>query len=279
MAVVVNTNPSSLAAQRFAGKSQKMLSRNLARLSSGFRINTAADDAAGMGISEKFRARIKGVSQALRNTNDGISLIQVAEGAMNEQAGILTRLRELAVQSANGVLTADDRTLITAEATQLVSELDRIATTAEFNGISVLAGTTVDIQVGTEAGEVITMAFSQTDTATLGTGGGGAALSTIDLSTSAATASAALDIIDASIQDLSLARSTAGAVQNRLDVTASQLAVEHENLSAANSRIRDVDVASETAEMTRNQILSQASVAVLAQANQLPQAALSLIGG
>ena len=232
-----------------------------------------------MGISEKMRAQIRGLSQASRNANDGISMIQVAEGAMNEQAGILTRLRELAVQSANGILGADERAFIDAESDELIAELDRISTVTEFNGVDMLAtGNDVDVQVGLNSGDVITVDFSQTDSATLGTGGGGAALSTIDLGTSAATASTALGIIDTSIQELSTARSTIGATQNRLDVTVDNLSVAHENLSASNSRIRDVDVASETAEMTRNQILTQAGTAVLAQANQLPQSALSLIG-
>ena len=271
MTIVVNTNPASLGAQRNLAATQRALAGNVSRLSSGLRINQAADDAAGLGISEKLRAQIRGLSQASRNANDGISMIQVAEGAMNEQAGILTRLRELAVQSANGTLGADERGFIDAEATELLAEVDRIAAVTEFNGVNMLAaGAAVDFQVGINSGDTITATFAQVDAATLGVDG-------IDLST-AAGADAALAVIDTAITSLSTSRSTIGATQNRLSVTVTNLSTAFENLNAANSRIRDVDVAEETAALTRNQILSQAGIAVLAQANQLPSAALSLIG-
>ena len=280
MAVVINTNVASLGAQRTLSKTTNSLQRSIEKLSSGQRINRASDDAAGLGISENLKARISSMGQASRNANDGVSMIQVAESAMNEQAGILTRLRELAVQSSNGVLTATERAYIDAEATALVAEADRISGVTEFNGINMIAAgaASVDMQVGINATDIITVGFQATDAATLGTGQGGAALNTIDLGTDQATSQAALAVIDNSIADLSTARSNLGATQNRLEVTISNLESSKENLSAANSRIRDVDVAEETAMLTRNNILSQAGVSVLAQANQLPQAALSLIG-
>jgi flagellin len=275
MALSMNTNPTSLNAQRNLGSAQTKLSANLSRLSSGLRINQAADDAAGLGISEKMRAQIKGLAQASRNANDGVSMIQVAEGAMNEQAGILTRLRELAVQSANGTLGTTERGYITTEATEALAELDRISAVTDFNGVKMLganAGTqTMQVGTGSSANDRIDITFTQTDSATLF---GGA---TIDLS-SAATARTALDDIDTAISTLSTSRASVGSSQNRLVITMNNLSVAKENVSAAESRIRDVDVAEETAAMTRNQILSQAGVSVLAQANQLPSAALKLLG-
>lgn len=275
MALSITSNTVSLTAQRNVGKTQRALQGNMSRLSSGMRINEAADDAAGLGISEKLRSQIVSLSQAGRNANDGVSMIQVAEGAMNEQAGIVTRLRELAVQASNGTLGTDERGFIDAEKTELMSELDRISSVTDFNGVKMLgAGAgTVTMQVGAAntANDRIDITFTQTDTATLG-------LTGLDLST-AANAQAALDTIDTAVTNLSTARATVGAGQNRLVVAMNNLSVAHENLSAADSRIRDVDVAEETAKMTRNQILSQAGVAVLSQANQLPQAALSLLRG
>ena len=274
MSFTINTNPSSLNAQRNLTATQRALAGNLARLSSGYRIVEASDDAAGLGISEKLKAQIKGLSQASRNANDGVSMIQVAEGAMNEQAGILTRLRELAVQAANGTLGSDERAFISTEATQITSELDRISSVTEFNGVKMLGADagTVSMQVGIHgtADDQLDITFGATDSTTLG-------VAALDFST-AATARTALDTIDTAINTLSTSRATIGAAQNRLQVTMNNLAVAHENLSAANSRIRDVDVAQETSEMTKNQILTQAGVSVLSQANQLPSAALSLLG-
>jgi flagellin len=275
MALTINTNTASLAAQRNLSGTQRALSSNLSRLSSGQRINIAADDAAGLGISEVLKGHIKGMSQASRNANDGISMIQVAEGAMNEQAGILTRLRELAVQSSNGTLGTTERGFIDTEADALVTELTRISTVTEFNGVNMLGADAgaIDMQVGIRgtADDRISVTFTATDATTLG-------VNAIDLST-AAGAQGALATIDTAISNLSTSRATVGAAQNRLTFTLNTISSAHENLSAANSRIRDVDVAEETAAMTRHQILSQAGVAVLAQANQLPAAALSLLGG
>ena len=277
MGLTINTNVASLGAQRNLSKTQRMMEGNLGRLSSGLRINKAADDAAGLGISEKMRAAIRGYAQASRNANDGVSMIQVAEGAMNEQAGILTRLRELAIQSANGTVGANERAFIDAEAKELIAEVDRIAAVTDFNGVKVLStGAAVSMQVDINAttNDSISVAFAKTDSVSLTV----AYKTDVDLKTSAATAQSALAKIDAAINSLSTSRSTIGATQNRLVVTINNLSSSHENLSAANSRIRDVDVAVETAEMTRNQIMSQAGIAVLSQANQLPSMALSLLG-
>ncbi len=277
MALSMNTNPTSLNAQRNLNTAQTKLSSNLARLSSGLRINQASDDAAGLGISEKMRAQVRGLAQASRNANDGVSMAQVAEGAMNEQAGILTRLRELAVQAANGTLsdTAVERSYISTEATQAIAELDRISAVTDFNGVKMLGADagTLTMQVGTssDVNDRIDMTFTETDSATLF---GGA---TLDYSTAAA-ARTSLDAIDTAISTLSTSRAAVGSSQNRLVITMNNLSVARENISAAESRIRDVDVAEETAAMTRNQILSQAGVSVLAQANQLPSAALKLLG-
>jgi flagellin len=277
MALSMNTNPTSLNAQRNLNTAQTKLSQNLGRLSSGLRINQASDDAAGLGISEKMRAQVRGLAQASRNANDGVSMAQVAEGAMNEQAGILTRLRELAVQGANGTLsdTAVERTYLATEATQAIAELDRISAVTDFNGVKMLGADagTLTMQVGTssDANDRIDMTFTETDSATLF---GGA---TLDYSTAAA-ARTSLDAIDTAISTLSTSRAAVGSSQNRLVITMNNLSVARENISAAESRIRDVDVAEETAAMTRNQILSQAGVSVLAQANQLPSAALKLLG-
>lgn len=279
MAIIINTNSASLGAQRNLTKTSMALEKNIRRLSSGLRVNTAADDAAGLGVSETLKADVRGLRQASRNANDAISMIQIAEGAMNEQAGILTRLRELSVQSANGTLNATERGFINTEAQALVAEITRISAVTEFNGVNMIAAAAASItmQVGINSTDTLAVAFTATDAATLGTVSGATALSTIALDT-AANAGTAMGIIDNAITDLSTARSTIGATQNRFENTITNLAVAAENVEAANSRIRDVDVAEETAALTRNQILSQAGVAVLAQANQLPAAALSLLG-
>jgi flagellin len=269
----IASNVVSLTAQKNLNRTQTTLASNLGRLSSGQRIQTAADDAAGLGISERLKAQIRSLSQAQRNAADGLSMTQIADGAMNEQAGILVRLRELAVQAANGTLGTAERGYIQTEADELVGEIDSIANQTAYNHILMIApgATAMDFQVGINNGETIAVGFIATDTSALG-------VDALDYS-SAGSASAVIDSIDAAIDLMSNARSTIGASQNRIQVAMQNLATAHENLSAANSRIRDVDVAEETSAMTRNQILSQAGVAVLAQANQLPQSALSLLGG
>jgi len=270
------SNAASLGAQKNFMSTQNALGKSIGKLSSGLRIRTAADDAAGMGISSVMTADIRSVGQAERNANDAISMIQIAEGAMNEQQNIMARLRELAVQSANGALSANERAFIEVEHQQLVAEIDRISAVTEFNSYNML-GTdsgTYSMQVGKDAVigiDTIDLTFDPTHANALG-------VDAMDFTT-AAGAQAALGTIDTAIGLLSTSRSNLGASQNRLEVTISNLRVEEQNLTAANSRIKDVDVARETAMLTRNQIMSQAGTAMLAQANQLPQAALQLLGG
>ena len=272
MAISIGTNVQSLNAQRNLSATQNRLSGNLGRLSTGMRINSAADDAVGLAISERMKAQVRSLGQAERNANDGISLTQTAEGAMNEISGVLTRMRELAVQASNGTVSASDRGFINDEAQSLSDEIDRISTVTEFNGTALLDGTfSQDLQIGINdsANDRINVAIGDTSFATIA---GGA----VDLST-AAGAQAALTTLDTAIDAVSAERAALGTTQNRLQVTVSNLGSARENMSAANSRIRDVDIASESAKMTQNQILSQAGLAVLSQANQLPQSALSLL--
>jgi flagellin len=275
------TNTASLSAQRNLSKSQGAMSKNIGRLSSGLRINTASDDAAGLGISENLKADIRGLAQAGRNANDAVSLAQVAEGSMNEQQGIVTRMRELAVQAANGTLGSTERGYIDTEFDALSSELNRIANTTEFNGQKLLegsasAGLTMQVGFQNTTNDRIAMSVTRLVTSTLGSTGG-LQIASVSLST-ATNAQLALSAFDGAIEQLSTARAKVGAFQNRASITISNLGVAHENLSAANSRIRDVDVASEAADMTKNQILSQAGISVLSQANSLPSSALALIG-
>ena len=274
MALVINTNVQSLNAQRNLSSTQKSLSTSMQRLSSGLRINSASDDAAGLAISENMRANIRSMNQAARNANDGVSLLQTAEGALNETSNILTRMRELATQAATGTVSSDQRTYIDNEFTQLKSEINRIASATQFNGSNLLQGTataTVSFQVGSgnSTNDRIGVTIGAADTSTIGVG----TASVSDV----AGAQAALTQIDTAIQSVSSSRGNLGAVQNRLQSTINNLQVAVENTSAAESRIRDVDVAAETAALTRNQVLTQAGTAILSQANQVPQTALSLL--
>jgi flagellin len=293
MALSILTNTASLNAQHNLSATGKALSTNFAKLSSGMRINSAADDAAGLAISERMKSQTRSLSQAERNANDGISALQTAEGALNENSGVLVRMRELAMQSANGTLGASDRSALQTEFGQLRSEIDRISNVTEFNGTKLLDGSapTMKFQVGisASASDTITANLSKMTAASYGTDSAGA---TIDLTAlnigddsvagttgDASTAQSALAVLDQAISATSNSRANLGAIQNRLGVTVSNLQSANNNLSAANSRIRDVDVAEESAAMTRNNILSQAGMAVLAQANQLPSMALSLLRG
>ncbi|MFK7998820.1 MAG: flagellin [Polyangiales bacterium] len=275
------TNTSSLNAQRNLSQTKLGLDKAMSRLSSGLRINRAGDDAAGLAISESLKSQIRSLGQAERNANDGISLLQTAENSMNEMSSIMSRLRELAMQSATDTVGATQRGYIEQEAAALRTEIDRIAAVTEFNGTPLLDGSlaAIDLQIGINntAADRLSVTIPAMDTATLGTSGGGAAIGTIDLTT-AAGAQAALGIIDVSIEDISTERANIGASENRLQVTISNLQSARENLGAANSRIRDTDVAEETAALTRQNILMQAGVTVLGQANQLPSVALSLLG-
>lgn len=278
MGLVINTNVASINAQRNMMRTQDELNTSLSRLSSGMRITAAKDDAAGLAISERLKAQIRGLAQNERNAQDGISLVQTAEGALNEVSGALIRMRELAVQASTGTLGSEERGYLNDEFGALMSEIDRIADVTEFNGMYLLNGaasTGIDFQVGLRNSneDRITATIKSVNTATLG---GGLAAEAIDTQSGARNA---LSVIDDAIKDISGTRGGLGATQNRLTITVNNLATQRENISAANSRIRDVDVATETVNMTRSQILMQAGVAVLAQANQLPSMALSLIGG
>lgn len=272
MGLRVNTNIAALTAQRNLSAVSGRLQGNFARLSSGLRIATAADDAAGLGISERMRAQIRSFGAAGRNAQDGVSLAQTAEGALQEVSNILTRMRELAVQSANGTLTTTDRTTLDTEFQALVSEIDRIATTTTFNGVQLLDGstTTLDIQVGINAAETISISLTDGTGTTLGVSG-------LDV-TSVGNANTALSALDTAVDTVTTGRGQLGAAQNRMASAIASISNTRENLSAAESRIRDVDVALETSDLTRNSILQQAAVSVLSQANVQPQLALSLLG-
>jgi flagellin len=293
MSISMLHNTTSLAAQGNLANAQDALSKSIGRLSSGMRINNAADDAAGLGISQSLQADIKSLAQAQRNANDGISLSQVAEGGMAQMQGIVSRMRELAVESSNGTLGDTERGYIQTEFTQLSKEIDRISNVTDFNGQKLLDGTAsagLTFQVGIQntADDRLSLSIGKLATDTLGSAGvsaatGVSAVSAMHISaaslSSATGAQKAIACFDAAIKQLSTARANVGAVQNRMQVTVSNLSVTTQNLTAANSRITDVDIASETANMTQENILSQAGVAVLAQANSIPSTALSLLRG
>lgn len=274
MPLSIRTNVASLNAQRNLYGTQAMLDSSLSKLSSGYRITKAGDDAAGLGISVNLEAQIRSFNQGLRNANDGISLIQTAEAAMNEQSNILARLRELAMQSSSDGIGNTERGYIQNEVTEQVNELERVAQATEFNGLKLLDGSAavLEFQVGIRnvaANDRISVTTVDATTATLGVAG-------LDLSTKPG-AQGALATIDSALQMLSTARATLGAAGNRFDSAIGAIQASSESLSAANSRIRDVDVAEETSKMSRAQVLMQAGVSVLAQANQAPQIALKLL--
>lgn len=280
MAISVLTNVVSLNAQRNLNATQNQLADSIGKLSTGMRINKAGDDAAGLGISENLKAGIRSISQAQRNTNDGISMSQVAEGAMGEMQGIVSRMRELAVQSSNATVGGTERGYIQTEFGQLSQEINRIGSVTDYNGQKLLdgsasSGLTFQVGIQNTANDRLSLSITKLTTSTLGSSSLHIASASLSTSGKAATA---INVFDKAIQQLSSARAKVGATQNRMQVTVSNLSTMHENLSAANSRIRDVDVASESASMAKSQILSQAGLSVLSQANQLPQAALSLIG-
>jgi len=279
MAISLLTNVASLNAQRNLSNTQAALGASIGRLSSGMRINTASDDAAGLGISENLKSDLRSLAQAQRNANDGVSMSQIAEGSMNEMTGLVTRMRELGVQSANQTLGSTERGYIQTEFSQLRNEINRISAVTEFNGQKLVdgsasAGLSFQIGMHNSANDRISMSITKLTTSTLGSASLHVASATLSTVTGARNA---LAVFDKAIDQLSTARSKVGAVQNRMQVTISNLGVAQENLSAANSRIRDVDVATESSQLTKSQILSQAGVAVLSQANQLPQSALSLL--
>jgi len=282
MALVINTNIASLNAQRNLNKSQGDLSKAMQKLSSGLRINSAKDDAAGLAISDRMTSQVRGLNQAARNAQDGISLAQTAEGALQETTNMLQRMRELAVQSANDTNTVEDRSSLDAEFQSLIEEINRIATTTAFNGKTMLTGSYANpgsgfvFHVGANANQVISVTFAAASAGALGTSAN--AIDTMTVSTQAA-ANLTLSVIDAAISDIDVIRGELGAVQNRMESTIANLNNVSENLSAARSRILDADIAQETANMTKNNILQQAGVSILSQANQTPQLALQLLQG
>ncbi len=270
MGLQINTNVAAMNAYRNLSSTQNAMSTSLARLSSGLRINRAADDAAGLAISEKLRAQSNGLNQATSNAQDGISLIQTAEGALNESHSILQRMRQLAVQSANDTNSGDDRKQIQKEVDQLAKELNRIGNTTQFNKQDLLKGSfSATLQVGANSGQTMNVAINASDSTTLG-------VNALDV-TDATKVATSLTAIDQAISTVSTDRAGLGALQNRLQHTINSLSVAAENAAASESRIRDTDVAAEMVSFTRNQILTQAGTAMLAQANQASQGVLQLL--
>jgi len=271
MGLRINTNISALNAGRILSRSTHSLNKTLERLSSGLRINRAADDAAGLAIAEGFRSIVMGTDVAQRNAQDGISLVQTAEGSLSETTNILQRIRELAVQSANGTMSTTNRAALHDEVRQLIEQIDDISTDTEFNGIRVLSvNQTVTLQAGAQASQTLAIAIEGARAADL-------AVSGLSIST-AVMATSAISSIDLALRSVSTIRSSLGAYQNRLEFSINTLAIQQENSASSESVIRDADIAAETISFTRNQILVSAGTTVLAQANLIPQNALALLG-
>ena len=302
MSFRINTNVDAFDAQRNLGVTAMEFSKSIEKLSSGLRINRAGDDAAGLSISEKMRSQISGLAQAQRNAQDGISMVQTGEGALNEVHSILQRMRELGVQASNGTLSTEDESAIGAELGQLTSELDRIANVTNFNGQRLLngsldtgnGGTAVTLQIGEglsafQGSETLSVAVSSAASGSIGSVSGSSlqtnvgsfvANSTATGATTASFQQSAVSLvgsIDKAISDVSKIRAKFGSIQNRLEHTIANLGVAQTNLSSSESRIRDVDMAAETVSFTKAQILQQAGTSILAQANQAPQGVLSLL--
>jgi flagellin len=278
MGLRIATNVSSLTSQRHLINTRRLLDRSLERLSSGYRINKAGDDAAGLAISEKLRAKTRGLIQAQRNASDGISLIQVAEGGLEEIQNILVRLRELGVQAASDTIGPQERRYLNEEYQSLKEEVDRIANVTEFNGTVLLDGTggSLDFQVNTGGLNLLGVDRISFDAFKSDVNADKLGLEELSIDTKV-NAQRSLSIIDNAIEDVSSIRGELGAIDNRLTSTIRNLSVSIENLTAANSRIKDVDVALETSELTRNNILMQAGTSVLQQANSIPKMALTLL--
>ncbi len=270
MGLRINTNIPALNTARVLRKSTLDLNKSLERLSSGLRINRAADDAAGLAIAESFRAQVRGTSVAQRNAQDGISLVQTAEGALSETTNILQRIRELAVQAANGTLSSANRSALNTEAQELLSQIDKIANDTEFNNLRILSATgSVILQAGPNQGQTLTVVIDAANASVLGVSG-------ITLAY-ADSAAAAINRVDDALRSVNTLRSKLGAYQNRLEFTINTLAIQEENAASSESAIRDADIAQETIRFTRNQILVNAGTSVLAQANIVPQTALALL--
>ena len=276
MALRISTNVASINAQGHMSRTNQAMEKSLQRMSSGYRINQAADDAAGLAISENLRGQIRGMKQASRNSEDGVSLVQVAEGGLNEISNMLIRLRELGVQAASDTIGDTERKFLDVEYQQLKSEMQRISEVTKFNGRDLLNGSggVLDIQVG-----VNNDPFK--DRISFNTAAANSSVESLGLATqglsSKESAQESLTTVDDALISVNSMRANFGAMQNRLNSTIANLAVSHENLSAANSRIRDADIAEESAELTRNNILTQAGVSVLGQANSMQQVALKLL--
>lgn len=277
MGLRIATNVNALNAQKSLYMTNANMNRSMARLSSGYRINQAADDAAGLAISENLKAQIRGLRQANRNANDGISLVQIAEGSLNEVSNMLVRLRELGVQASSDTIGDTERKFLDVEYQQLKSEVQRVTESTQYNGRELLNGSggVIDIQVGTNND-------SFKDRISFDSGAANATLDALGLTaeglTSKQAAQVSLGVIDTAMTSVNAIRANFGAMQNRLQSTSNNLLIFDENMSAANSRIRDTDVAQESSEMTRNQIMLQAGMSVLGQANQVNQLALKLLG-
>jgi flagellin len=273
---VINTNVMSLTAQRNLNASQNDLSTAIQRLSSGLRINSAKDDAAGLAIATRMTSQINGLNQAVRNANDGISMAQTTESALGEVTNNLQRIRELAVEAANGTYSTADRAALDVEVQQRVAEIDRIASKTTFNGQNVLDGSlgTVSFQVGANVGDTVDVDFSTIDATTATLGVDAVSVTGAD----STNANATITAVDAALTTVNTARSTLGAVQNRFQSTVANLQSISESTSSSRSQIQDADFAAETAAMSRAQILQQAGVSVLSQANAMPQTVLKLLG-
>ncbi len=271
MSMFINTNVSAINAHRNLSFNNSSMSKTMEKLSSGYRINRAADDAAGLAISEKMRFQINGYNQAMRNAQDGISLLQTAEGALTEVHSMLQRMNTLANQAATGTYDNDDREALQLEVDELVAEIDNIASSTQFNGINLLNSTgSVTFQIGALDSNTLETDLADVQSTSIG-------IDAIDIETQTG-ANSALSIIQSAINSVSETRAQFGAVQNRLEHTINNLGVTSENLSASESRIRNADMAKEMTDFTRNQILVQAGTAMLAQANSAPQGVLRLLG-
>ncbi len=278
MGLRIQTNTMALTSQRHLKSTRALLDRSLERLSSGYRINRSGDDAAGLAISEKLRAKTRGLVQASRNASDGVSLIQVAEGGLNEIQNILVRLRELGVQSASDTIGVKERGYLDQEYKSLKEEIDRIANSTEFNGTYLLDGTggSLDFQVNTGGDNLLGVDRISFDAFKLDVNVDKLGLEELNVNTKS-DAQRSLASIDIAVEKVSSVRGQLGAIENRLESTIKNTAISIENLSAARSRIKDVDIAEETSEMAKQNILMQAGTAMLAQANSVPKMALSLL--
>ena len=268
---VIGTNVTALRTSYASNQAEMGLAKSIERLSTGRRINSAADDAAGNSIATRMTSEMRGLNMAIRNSNDGISMAQTAEGGMNEITNMLQRMRELSVQSANGTLSAGDRTNLQSEVSALISQIGDVATRTTFNGVALLDGTnaSISIQTGSSASQTVSVALTDVDATAL-------AVASLDISTEAGAASA-LTALDTALDTITTAQANLGASQNRLQSTISNLTDRVANITESRSRIMDVDFSAETTQLAKNQILSQASTAMLAQANQSQQSVLSLL--